>query len=158
VIESLQQFVLFTASLPQDTLNAYGLLAEDAANASDHLPVVGDFVVQNSLGSQTLGNTIPRDFQLEQNYPNPFNPKTNFGFGISDFGFVEVKIYDVLGSEVKTLVKEQLGPGNYEVQWDGRDNAGKAVASGIYIYRLSITSTSNETGRLILSKKMALIR
>lgn len=156
VIESLQQFVLYTASLPIDTLNAYGLLAEDATSASDHLPVVGDFVVQNSLGSQTLGNTIPKDFQLEQNYPNPFNPVTNFGFGISDLGFVELKIYDMVGREVKTLVKEQLGPGRYEVQWDGRDNAGKAVASGMYIYRLKISSPG--AGSAILSKKMILIR
>jgi len=166
VIESLQQFVLFTASLPPDTLNAYGLLAEDATSASDHLPVVGDFVVQNNLGIRTLANIIPKDFQLEQNYPNPFNPVTNFGFGISDgstslttgFGFVEVKIYDVLGREVKTLVKERLAPGRYEVQWDGRDNDGKAVASGIYIYRLKISSPGVGTGAIILSKKMTLIR
>jgi hypothetical protein len=175
VIESLQQFILFTASLPPDTLSAYGLMAEDATSASDHLPVVGDFVVQNSLGSETQANAVPQSFELERNYPNPFNPETNIGFrlpagvsqaGISDgstslttgFGFVELKIYDIMGREVKTLVKDQLAPGSYEVQWDGQDDAGEAVASGIYIYRLKISSPGAGTGAVILSKKMALIR
>jgi hypothetical protein len=136
---------------------------------------VGDFVVQNSLGSETQANAVPQSFELERNYPNPFNPETNIGFrlpagvsqaGISDgstslttgFGFVELKIYDIMGREVKTLVKDQLAPGSYEVQWDGQDDAGEAVASGIYIYRLKISSPGAGTGAVILSKKMALIR
>lgn len=158
VIESLQQFVLFTASLPLDTLNAYGLLAEDAASASDHLPVVGDFVVQNGLGSQTLVNKIPKDYQLEQNYPNPFNPETAISYQLSAVSYVELSVFNSLGQKVRTLVNKRQSPGYYQIKWDGRNDAGKAVASGIYIYRLKVTSTNNETERAILSKKMALIR
>jgi len=109
-------------------------------------------------GIKEGANENPKEFYLSQNYPNPFNPQTNFGFWISDFGFVEVKIYDVVGKEVKTLLEDRLAPGSYEVQWDGRDNNGETVASGIYIYRLKVSSLAAGTGAIILSKKMTLIR
>jgi hypothetical protein len=88
----------------------------------------------------------PQDIRLYQNYPNPFNPATNIGFWISDFGFVSLKIYDVNGREVTTLVSEELTPGSYEYRWDAR-----GMASGMYFYRL-------ETKGFRQMKKMLLIR
>jgi hypothetical protein len=101
-------------------------------------------IVQVNLENQD--NVFPADFVLEQNYPNPFNPTTNIGFRIGDFGFVSLKVYDVTGREVVTLVAENLMPGNYEYQWDAQ-----GLASGMYFYRL-------EAKGFMEMKKMVLVR
>ena len=105
----------------------------------------------------TVEDEIPivSNFKLEQNYPNPFNPSTNIGFRISDFGFVTLKVYDILGNEVATLVNEELSPGEYEVEFSAESPKGagsiKYPASGIYFYQLS-------AGQFIQTKKMVLLR
>jgi photosystem II stability/assembly factor-like uncharacterized protein len=86
------------------------------------------------------------DFKLEQNYPNPFNPTTNFELWISDFGFVSLKVYDVLGNEIATLINEELPSGTHKVEFDGT-----ALPSGAYFYRL-------ETGNYVETKKMVLLK
>ena len=87
-----------------------------------------------------------QDFQLYQNYPNPFNPFTKISYQIPQQGFVTIKIFDVLGREVATLVNEEKPIGKYEV-----DFSSKGFASGVYIYRMKV----NE---FIESKKMILLR
>lgn len=89
---------------------------------------------------------IPERFVLHQNFPNPFNPKTNIRFRISDRGFVSLKIYDVLGNEVATLIDEELTAGSYEIDF----NAGQ-LSSGVYFYTLSLPGC-------LSSKKMVLLR
>ncbi|MFQ5584017.1 MAG: FG-GAP-like repeat-containing protein, partial [Calditrichia bacterium] len=106
---------------------------------------------------------IPEQFTLEQNYPNPFNPVTNLRFRIAEFGFVELKIYDLLGREVKTLVNEQKSPGTYTVQWDGTNDAGQSVASGVYLYRLVVgqaspTMPGQASRSFMQTRKMVLMR
>lgn len=76
-------------------------------------------------------NDIPQDFLLDQNYPNPFNPSTSIAFRIVDYGMVSLKVFDVLGREVATLVSEERLPGNYTVRWNASD-----LASGVYLARL----------------------
>jgi len=88
----------------------------------------------------------PEVFILEQNYPNPFNPITNFGFRISDFGFVILKVFDALGNEIAVLVNEYKSPGSYLIRFDG-----SALSSGIYYYTLHFNETKQ-------TKKMILIR
>ena len=88
----------------------------------------------------------PVEFALYQNYPNPFNPTTNIGFTISDFGFVSLKVYDVLGREVATLVNKEQKPGYYEVEWNASNQP-----SGIYFYQIKIVG-------FIETKKMTLIK
>ena len=95
-------------------------------------------------------------FELYQNYPNPFNPTTNIRFripqrGRSDFGLVNLSVYDVLGKLISTLVNKKLPPGSYTVQWDGKDRFGNDVASGVYLYRL-------RHNRQVLTRKMMLLR
>ncbi|MBK9406086.1 MAG: T9SS type A sorting domain-containing protein [Ignavibacteria bacterium] len=90
---------------------------------------------------------IPGNYFLSQNYPNPFNPVTNLEFGISKLGFVSLKVYDVLGSEIKTLVNENKPAGNYEVEFDGSH-----LSSGIYFYSLLIDGNVIDTKRMILLK------
>lgn len=75
---------------------------------------------------------VPLSFDLTQNYPNPFNPTTNIGFRIADAGFVTLKVYDVLGIRVSTLVNKVEQPGNYEVQFNG-----SRLPSGVYFYKLT---------------------
>ena len=86
----------------------------------------------------------PREFALEQNYPNPFNPTTNFRFGLPQSALVMLKVYDVLGKEVTTLVNEPFKPGSYQLTWDAT-----GLPSGVYFYRLQAGSFS-ETKKLIL--------
>jgi len=81
--------------------------------------------------------TVPVVYQLEQNYPNPFNPSTTIDFSIPEQVQVTLEIYNVLGQRVKTLVAgEMYDPGHYNVVWDGRNQNGNPVSSGMYIYRI----------------------
>jgi hypothetical protein len=85
-------------------------------------------------------------YNLQQNYPNPFNPATNINFTIQQTEFVTLKVYDVLGNEIKTLVKEQKSPGNYNINFEG---AG--LSSGIYFYRIEAGSF-NQIRKMVLLK------
>jgi len=102
--------------------------------------------VQTPTVINQASNNYPEEFKLEQNYPNPFNPTTNLEFGISELGFVSLKVYDVLGIEVATLVNEKKNAGSYTVQWNAAD-----YPSGIYFYKL-------EAGNFSQTNKMLLIK
>jgi photosystem II stability/assembly factor-like uncharacterized protein len=88
----------------------------------------------------------PSNFELEQNYPNPFNPSTTIKYSIPKFGLVTIKIYDILGREVKTLVNEEKNAGNYKFEF----NASK-LASGVYLYRM-------QAGSFVQAKKLILMK
>ena len=89
---------------------------------------------------------LPAEFSLSQNYPNPFNPSTSIKYSVPSNEYVSLKIYDVLGKEVATLVNQEMNAGIYEVQFDASQ-----FTSGVYIYRLI-------TEDLSISKKMILIK
>ena len=92
----------------------------------------------------------PNDFILYQNYPNPFNPTTNIRFRISDRGFISLKVYDILGKEVTTLINEELSAGDYEVELNA--SAGiRDLVSGIYFYQL-------RAGSFVETKKMMYLK
>jgi len=88
----------------------------------------------------------PLRFSLDQNYPNPFNPMTNIEFRIAKFGFVTLKVYDLLGQQVATLANEKMNPGSYNVAWNATESA-----SGVYLYRLT-AGNFTETKRMLLLK------
>jgi hypothetical protein len=90
--------------------------------------------------------SVVSDFSLEQNYPNPFNPSTSIKFSIPTSEFVTLKVYDVLGNEMATLVNEQKAPGTYEVRFEAGD-----LASGVYVYRLQ-AGNFTQTRKLMLMK------
>ena len=104
-----------------------------------------------------LADTKPKktnvvtNYQIDQNYPNPFNPSTQIKYQIVNAGKVTLKIYDILGREIKTLVDKEQNNGSYSVVWNGENNTGQKVSSGIYIYRLI-------SGSFISSKKMILLK
>jgi hypothetical protein len=93
-----------------------------------------------------IASGVPGSFNLEQNYPNPFNPTTTIGFGIRASGFVSLKVFDILGREIATLVNEKMKTGIYEISFDAT-----GLASGTYFYRLSAGSYT-EVKRMTLMK------
>jgi len=98
-------------------------------------------------------NRIPAGFLLKQNYPNPFNPSTSISFSLNNETPLRTTliIYDILGQKIKTLLDQELSSGQYDKVWNGKNDRGKVVPSGIYIYRL-------QAGKLHSSKKMYLLR
>ncbi len=111
-------------------------------------------------GAEPISNIIPSEFKLEQNYPNPFNPKTNIGFRIAHFGFVQLKIFNMLGEEIATVVNEALKPRSYETEFDGSN-----LASGVYFYRLVVNTPRppvgghpSQEGNYSETKKMILLK
>ncbi len=94
---------------------------------------------------------LPSDFTLAQNYPNPFNPTTTIAFSLSRRGKVRLDVFNMLGQRVKTLVDEERAAGQYTIEWNGTDNGGHSVASGMYLYRLQTTDAT-------VARKMVLVK
>jgi len=101
---------------------------------------------------------LPLNYELSQNYPNPFNPETQIKFALPMDSRVELKIYDILGREVTTLVNENLRAGFHIALWNGRNSLGQTVATGVYFYRLTAIPQSGSGGEFVQSKKMVLLR
>jgi len=99
---------------------------------------------------KSAGTLVPGSFMLHQNYPNPFNPTTEIKFDLPQSASVNLTVYNLLGREIRSLVDETLPAGVHVVVWDGRDDTGQAVASGIYFYRLSSDAYSARKKMLLL--------
>jgi flagellar hook assembly protein FlgD len=95
--------------------------------------------------------THPLQYKLSQNFPNPFNPETRIYFEIPENQHVQIIIYDLRGYRVRTITNQPYTPGQYVLNWDGKNQAGRQVASGVYILRM-------KAGDYIDHKKMMLIR
>ena len=107
-----------------------------------------DFVEENLLVTEN----IPESFELSQNFPNPFNPTTTIRYGLPQEERVTLKVYNILGEEVVTLVNDELKTAGFHVAvWDGRNSNGQRVGSGVYLYQVRF-----ENG--VETKKMALVR
>jgi len=103
-------------------------------------------VINTVVGVEPISKNVPDEYKLYQNYPNPFNPSTNIKYQIPNNGFVSIKVFDILGKEITTLVNEKQSSGTYEVTFDGGD-----LSSGIYFYKLE-TDGFSEVKKLILLK------
>jgi hypothetical protein len=115
-----------------------------------------DFLIPNTVEYEIIS---PHEFSLKQNYPNPFNPNTRIEFSLAVNSDVKMIIYNLLGQEIKSFFNENLQAGVHNFSWDGTDNKGFNVASGIYIYRLTAGDPSTSSGQSFVStKKMALLR
>jgi hypothetical protein len=112
----------------------------------DILQAHNELFGSNQTGVPPNGQNIPATFELQQNYPNPFNPATIIHYQLSGNVFVTLKIYDVLGREIRLLVYERQKAGSYSVTFNG-DN----VPSGVYFYNLQ-AGTYNDTKKLVLLK------
>lgn len=137
-------FDVWLSDTPDSLLLQIELIGEDANNIGSYA-----LIDQLSLGGTSDVEQInqnPSDYSLKQNYPNPFNPSTNIEYSIPEASFVQLKVYDVLGNEVATLVNEEQNAGVYRADFSGTD-----LTSGTYFYRLSTDSFSE-------SKKMLLLK
>lgn len=107
----------------------------------------------SSIGSDVSEplEIIPSAYKLEQNYPNPFNPETVISFSLPKSGSVSIKIYDVLGNEVRTLINEERVAGKHNIYWNSTDNSGKRVSSGVYFYTISADNFT-QTKKMVLMK------
>lgn len=94
---------------------------------------------------------LPKEFDLRQNYPNPFNPITVIEYALPKTSQVKIQIYNILGQKVRNLVSEPQEPGYKTIYWDGRDDHGNEVSSGIYFYRIL-------AGDFVKCKKMTLLK
>ena len=95
---------------------------------------------------------VPTEFALQQNYPNPFNPTTTISYSIPNEAPVTFEVYNVLGVKIRTLMAGQTkSAGSYIISWDGKNDAGVNMSSGIYLYRI-------RAGSFVASKKMTLLK
>jgi hypothetical protein len=95
----------------------------------------------------------PTQFSLQQNYPNPFNPSTTITYQIPTSSFISLKVYNVLGNEITTLVNEEKKSGSYKLTWD----AG-GITSGVYFYRLHARPTDGHSAQFVETRKLLLLR
>ena len=136
---STGRFILSFANLKPNIIHLVGSPVSSVNN---------EMLVSQNI-NQTL--TLPQEFFLEQNWPNPFNPNTNIRFTLPEESGVSLVIYDLSGRQIKTLTVSRYPAGSHQIQWDGRDDSGNAVASGIYVYRI-------HAGKYTQSRKMMLLK
>jgi hypothetical protein len=155
----------FLATVGASSNSSAGMLSPSSSSST----IVAKSEVENINGSndadsiQALAkqpedgaeSAIPQRFSLAQNYPNPFNPETAIGYQLPEAGFVSLSIYNMLGQRVVTLRDEHTPAGYHQAIWDGRGEAGRDVASGIYLYRLEV---KGDNGGFVAVKKMNLLR
>ena len=112
-----------------------------------------DSLLWSPTGVEELAGNVPGDFALSQNFPNPFNTQTRIGYTIPGGHVrsvpVSLRIYNILGQSVRTLVDQPQTGGKHEIIWDGKDDSGRDIASGVYFYRLQAAETV-ETRRMVL--------
>ncbi|MFA6456900.1 MAG: DUF4350 domain-containing protein, partial [Bacteroidota bacterium] len=134
------QFQFFLLDLKSERMynlkeiSSYDFVLQKNENSRYFRIIAGtdEFLKKNSNGIPV----IPVEYSLSQNYPNPFNPETTIKYSISNSSVVTIEIFNILGQKVRTLVNRYQGIGSYSITWDGKDNNGILVASGIYYYQI----------------------
>ena len=137
-------FVLNTLSIPDSTLNQWGLEAEDTYEASDHLPRVVDFIIGDLDISEE--NTTVQQFSLYKPYPNPFNPRVNIPVYLDTKAYLQLNIYDINGRFIATIADDVFPSGNKLFYWNGN-----SYANGIYFIQLQINKEV-QTQKIVLLK------
>jgi hypothetical protein len=144
---SEQSDTFFVQVVPKEEINLYYKLTAVDSQGNESVPSEEAHIEITSTKERPV--TIS-SYQLYQNYPNPFNPATTINYQIPKTGFVTLKVYDILGKEIATLVNEQKTQGRYSVKFDASSAAG-GLASGVYFYQL-------RAGDFIQTKKMILLK
>ncbi|MBU1634629.1 carboxypeptidase regulatory-like domain-containing protein [bacterium] len=125
-------------------------------SAGNHEITIGSGTVfllkKRTITSVIEESQMVTEYELCQNYPNPFNPQTTISYQLPICNKVSLKVYDILGQEVRTLVNENKSAGCHSVVWDGRDNLGSYVCSGVYFYYLKAGDEFSQTKKLLLIK------
>lgn len=134
------------ATVDMMTGSSFNLTAELGASA-DSYPV--QFKIYASwkpiiTGISQQNSPLPATFGLKQNYPNPFNPTTNISFAVKENAFTTITIFNILGQKIATLVEQQMNPGTFTTRWNGVDDRGVSVSSGVYYVRMNASYGSGE--------------
>jgi len=150
------QFRVWDADAGQEYVVSQVEFLTSTGNAAPVQPFTANGMAFISLGTMTdishhPVTDLPRSFVLEQNYPNPFNPTTTIGFDLPEACRVELVIYDISGRTIRTLARGGYAAGRHQVVWDGTDERGNSVASGVYVYRLV-------AGEHVFVRKMVLMK
>jgi len=114
-------------------------------------PVCHPVAYQDPQEAGDVKSAVPYTFDLRQNYPNPFNPSTVVNYSLERKCHVSISVFNILGQKVKNLVDEELETGAYRAVWDGADDQGNQVASGVYFYKMA-------AGDFVETRKMVLMR
>ena len=146
--------VMETRTMSAATLAANGLLANDSVAASDHAARVADFSLASSLSAVPGPRSTTAWARLLANAPNPFNPSTRLRFALERAGTVALAVYDARGRLVRDLGAQAWPAGEHAVTWNGRDEAGRAAASGVYYVRLV---GEDGTGPIVTTRAVTLL-
>ena len=131
------------------------LLKELVSFENSFADAAGNELKQLNISSkpEVLAETKPvTESILKGNYPNPFNPETVIKYSVKDAGNINIRIYNVLGQNVKTLLNTDKNTGRYEVKWDGTNNYGDKVSSGVYFYRMTVNGQVLDTKKMLMLK------
>jgi hypothetical protein len=141
-----------TVTVMLSGFSATAIRDDETNGISDRAKFIRDMMIITMGSLQPVTGAEPSlKNALLQNHPNPFNPQTTITFTLAARANVHLAVYDVNGALVRTLADQTRAPGAYDVKWDGRDDHGRAVASGVYFYKL-------DAGRFTQTKKMVLLK
>ncbi len=130
---------------------AMGVVASESARSTNFVLNGSLIITEVEERGVASGGEWPQEFYLEQNYPNPFNPQTTIRYGLAEVEEVRFIVYNALGQEVRSLTLGKQRAGFHLLHWDGKDDLGRDLPSGVYVYRLV-------TGKFSRERKMTLLR
>jgi hypothetical protein len=127
-------------------------IAIESARETIMQAILNYFGTATSINDGDFAINIPDEFELDQNYPNPFNPQTTIRFAVPRSSWLTIEIYNSLGQKVRLLTEATFKAGYHEIVWNGLDDAGNRLSSGVYFYRLSTKGGFNQVKKLLLMK------
>jgi hypothetical protein len=136
-----------------------GIVADSTLKVMSFDYVNGTITINDpTVGVEEQPSQLPVRFELSQNYPNPFNPTTVITYALPAASNISLRIYDIVGREVRTLVDEVQPAGYKTVEWDSKNKVGIRVASGVYFYRLEATKAGSQDKSFVQIKRMLLLK
>jgi hypothetical protein len=151
VIRDIDKASYKVAGLNSSTTYFWRVQSKTSEGEKSNYSYLGEFNTGTGITGVEEIAVTPNEFSLEQNYPNPFNPTTTIKYSLPENSFVTIRIFDMLGREVNTLVNKEMTAGTHSINWSGEDSFGMKVTSGTYVYRIS-------SGKFNSVKKMVLIK
>jgi hypothetical protein len=137
----------------EDALVVYSGFADSIdGRSANALRIWGKFYRFTDVGEETEAESPIAGFQLMQNYPNPFNSSTYIQYRLTRESEIRVTVHNILGQLVRTLFKGEQKRGTHTIAWDGKDDSGKEVASGIYLYQLRTADEAEQTNKMLFLK------
>ncbi len=135
---------------PGGTSTANWYVLTDASGSYTEF-LVKAYIHYGETGINDVVELLPSSYNLDQNYPNPFNPSTVISYQLPKQSRVQIKIYDAIGNEIRSLIDEEKSAGKYNILWDSRNNYGSRVSSGVYFYKITADGFA-QTKKMILMK------